>query len=339
MRSSRQIAKARTIPRNHSRTTPPRETAQPSARAFAARPGDPAHEAAKSRAERMARAASDSVTAARTPLTESGPKAARKPDLWQNVPILKSCDIALLRPPSLPRGKRFETLADAARIDEARIARLLSSRPDLAAEIEQREEDGRLVPSPISARDARRYRRYDTAERLRIAKEYEGLHEIATIYLRAFLAGQLHAADLKLAQAALRKTLQRAGFKGSILIGGTEVAWLAKDGLWILHCHLLAIGVPGDAWDRLREVLPDARPAASLKVQALEDFAKQLSYCQKFNSSHMPGKRRPNGRARAYPLPAERLAEWAAWVAKYRFEDFGFLFGARRRGGRIVPEV
>jgi hypothetical protein len=37
-------------------------------------------------------------------------------------------------------------------------------------------------------------------------------------------------------------------------------------------------------------------------------------------------------------LSTERLIEWAAWMAKYKFEDFAFLFGARRRAGRIVVE-
>ena len=257
---------------------------------------------------------------------------------WQDVPIPKSRDICLLRPPSLPRGERFETLIDAARIDDANIARLLNFRPDLAAEIERCDEEGECASLPISARAARRYRRYFTAELLRIAEELEGPHQTATIYLRALPPGELEAADLKLAHEALRKTLQRSGFEGSILIGGTEIAWIARHNLWILHCHLLAIGVPQADWDRLRQSLPDANPAAALKVRALKDFAEQLSYCQKFNSSHKPGKRGPNGHARAHPLPTERLIEWAEWMARQRFEDFAFHVGARRRGGRIVVE-
>ena len=244
-----------------------------------------------------------------------------------------------MRPASLLRGERFETLTDAARIDDANIARLLNFRPDLAAEIERCDEEGECASLPISARAARRYRRYFTAELLRVAEEHEGPHQIATIYMRAFPAGELGAADLEPALGALRKTLQRSGFEGLILIGGTEIAWLDRHNLWILHCHLLAIGVLQADWVRLRQALPDANPAVALKVQALKDFPEQLSYCQKFNSSHKPGKRGPNGRAPARPLPTERLIEWAEWMAKRRFEDFAFLFGARRRGGRICPEI
>jgi hypothetical protein len=150
----------------------------------------------------------------------------------------------------------------------------------------------------------------------------------------------LEAADLKLEHEALRKTLQRSGFEGSVLIGGTEIAWLNQHDLWILHVHLLAIGVLKADWDRLRESLPDVNPAAALKVQALKDFAEQIFYCQKFNSSHKPGRRGPNGHPAAYyPLPTGRLIEWAEWMVQQRFEDFAFLFGARRRAGRIVVEV
>jgi hypothetical protein len=258
--------------------------------------------------------------------------------MWMDVKIAASKDIRLLRPSSLPVGTRFETFADAAAIDRQNIARLMARRPDLAAEIESYEIEGTARTSKITARATGRYRIYDTAERLRIAEENEGPQEIATIYLGAFPADQLRAAEMKRAHGALRTKLKRAGFSGTILTGGTEVAWVDKHGLWILHCHLLAIGVPEAAWERLRESLPSAGPAVALKVQALQDLPKQLSYCQKFNSSHKPGKRGPDGKAKTYPMPTARLIEWADWVTQYRFEDFGFHFGARRRGGHIVVE-
>jgi hypothetical protein len=215
---------------------------------------------------------------------------------------------------------------------------LLNSRPDLAAKIECCDEEGEGAALPISARAARRYRRYFTAQLLRVAAEHQGPQQIATIFLLKFPAGKLAAAALELPLEALRKTLQRSGFKGSALIGGTEIAWLNAHNLWVLHVHLLAIGVRKAAWDRLRKSLPDAKPATALKVQALRNFAQQLSYCQKFNSGHKPGRHSPDGRAQLYPLPAARLIEWAEWMTQRRFEDFAFLFGARRRAGRIFVE-
>ena len=263
----------------------------------------------------------------------------RSPELWRRVEIAPAHDIRLLKPPSLPRGERFETAEDVAEYDAIRIAGLMNARPDLAAEIERREE-GVVIPStPISARDARDFRVADIADRLRIAEEHEGPHEIATIYLGALPAGRLHSFDLRRPHWSLRKKLDRAGFSGAILTGGTEAAWLNKHGLWIPHCHLLGIRVPVQAWDRLRELLPDAGPAVALKIQALADLPDQLSYCQKFNSTHMPGKRGPIDRAPAIPLPGERLVEWAEWMFRYRFEAFGFHYGCRRRGGHIVPDA
>ncbi len=225
-----------------------------------------------------------------------------------------------------------------AEYDAIRIVGLMNARPDLAAEIERREE-GVVIPStPISARDARDFRVPDIADRFRIAEENAGQHEIATIYLGAFPAGRLRSFDLKRAHWSLRNKLDGAGFRGAILTGGTEAAWINKHGLWIPHCHLLAVHAPEQGWDDLRELLPDAGPATALKIQALKDWAEQLSYCGKFNSTHMPGKRGPNDRAAAIPLPRERLVEWAEWMSKYRFEEFGFHYGCRRRGGHIVPD-
>jgi hypothetical protein len=262
----------------------------------------------------------------------------RTPELWRSVDIAPEHDIRLLRPPSLPRGDRFETAEDVAKYDAKRIADLINRRPDLAAEIERREEEVIIPSTTISSRDARDYRVPDIADRFLIAQKYEGQHQIATIYLGAFPAGRLNLADLRRARWSLRNWLDRAGFKGAILTGGTEAAWVQRHGLWILHCHLLAVGVPEKAWDGLRELLPDARPAVALKVQDLVDWPEQLSYCQKFNSTHMPGKRSPTDRAPAMPLPRERLVEWAVWMVRYRFEDFGFHYGCRRRWGHVRPD-
>ncbi len=270
--------------------------------------------------------------------TLDGPPSSQTYPQWLGVKVPTSLDIRRLRPSSLPRGERFETVNDAKKIDEANMARLMS-RPDLAAGIERYEADGPAGTTPITALAARRYRIYDTSERLRIAGEYEGPHEVATIYLGAFAAGQLHTVDVNLAHGSLRKKLHRSEFAGSILTGGTEVAWLERTQRWILHVHLLAIGVLEEDWVRLRESLPAADPAIALKVQPLVDLAEQLSYCQKFNSSHKPGKRGPNGKAPMYPLPPARLIEWAEFMSRHGFEDFGFHFGARRRGRHIVPDA
>jgi hypothetical protein len=121
----------------------------------------------------------------------------------------------------------------------------------------------------------------------------------------------------------------------SLIVGGTEAAWSERQGLWILHVHFLAIGVPDEAWGRLRIALRKSGPAFPLKRQALNDVERQLSQSSEIRRLSPPGSFTGSGRSKAIPLPPERLAELARWWSKYTFDDFPFLFGARRRGGRI----
>jgi len=71
--------------------------------------------------------------------------------------------------------------------------------------------------------------------------------------------------------------------------------------------------------------------ADPVKVDELRDPDEQLSYCIKFVTYHQPGRRR-------VPLPGDRLVELARWWSRYRFADFLFAYGARRRGGRLVVD-
>ena len=254
---------------------------------------------------------------------------ARRPD--PEVPRYWSLEAT-----TLPRGERFETLTDAARIDDTNIARMLNFRPDLAAEIERCDEEESALacrsaherPGAIAATSQPSC--FASPRSAKAASDRDDIYARLSSGRIGSRRSEARARSAPEDPAALR-------FRG--LVGGTEIAWLERHNLWILHCHLLAIAVLQADWVRLRKSLPDASPAAALKVQALKDFPEQLSYFQKFNSSHKPGKRGPNGRAPARPLPTERLIEWAEWMAKRRFEDFAFLFGARRRGGRICPEI
>jgi hypothetical protein len=75
-----------------------------------------------------------------------------------------------------------------------------------------------------------------------------------------------------------------------------------------------------------------------VKVQLLRNPERQISYSIKFHTYFRPKSRTGAGRPQVAPLPPDRLAELAAWWAKYSFDDFTFLFGAKRRGGRIVVE-
>src|SRR6202042_1871009 len=109
-----------------------------------------------------------------------------------------------------------------------------------------------------------------------------------TIYLDSFPAGKLVEADIKRAQGRLRKLLHRTGFAGSLLIGSTEAKWDSATRSWVLHVHVLAIGVPPAAWKRFRKALRGAGPKFPVKVQRLANPERQISYKIKFHTYFRP---------------------------------------------------
>jgi hypothetical protein len=115
------------------------------------------------------------------------------------------------------------------------------------------------------------------------------------------------------------------------VLGGIEVAWQAKWQRWILHAHVLAIGIDANAWKLLESALKKSGTANPVDHVPLRDPDEQLSYLIKFVTYHRPGRRR-------VPLPPDRLVELAAWWSRHRFEDYLFAYGPRRRGGRIVVD-
>jgi hypothetical protein len=260
------------------------------------------------------------------------------PSIWRQIPIPAAHDIRSLLPPSLPRRFRFETLRDAKQRDLSRIETLENYDSSLALALEECDQPNSPCDLPICTICARQYRRYFTSQALSIAKSIRGPREFATVYLDSIDADLLPDVSVRRAHDTLRTRLNRSGFRGSVLIGGTEAAWIARDRCWILHVHVLAIGVQGDSWDRLRQRLDYSGSGAALKVERLTDLPRQISYLTKFTTYHRPLKRGPTGVSRCFPLPPRRLEELASWWANYSFEDFAFLYGARRRGGRIVLE-
>ena len=236
-----------------------------------------------------------------------------------------------------PGPPQLETLGQAEAQNLRRIDALVDRVPEIAAALEACNSDA-FCCLVICAICSRRYRFRFIRQLLAIAKSCPGQHEVATIFLEAFPVGTLATADVKRARNRLRKLLERNGFKGSHLIGGTEVEWDSATRTWILHIHLLAIGVPPAAWKRLRKALRDVGPKFPVKVQLPRNPERQISYLIKFHTYFRPKSRTGTARSSAVPLPADRLAELAEWWSRYAFDDFTFLFGAKRRGGRIVVE-
>jgi hypothetical protein len=239
---------------------------------------------------------------------------------------------------TLPGRPQLETLAEAEERNLQRIEALTDRAPDIAAALEECNADA-LCCLVICAICSRRYRFRLIRELLALAKSRPGQHEVVTIYLETFPAGKLGTAVVKRALNRLRKQLERNGFEGSRLIGSTEVNWDSATRIWILHVHLLAIGVPPVAWKRLRRALRGVGPKFPVKVQLLRNPERQISYSIKFHTYFRPWSRSGASRSPAVPLPRDRLAEFAEWSSQYTFDDFTFLLGANKRGGQIVLEA
>jgi hypothetical protein len=232
-------------------------------------------------------------------------------------------------------GWTSETLADAQAEDERRIAALMNCETAIAAILESCGN-----PDPCGSvpcfKCARRFRRRLRGELRRLARRPGRTREWATIYLETVRAGSLQYVSIKRAHDRLRAQLRRSGFGSSVVVGGTEVAWIERDKVWVLHVHALAIDVDSDAWDALEEKLAKSGRGTPLVVDDLNDRERQLSYTQKFVTYHRPGRRIGTQPARAYPLPRDRFVELVRWWMGHRFEDFPFLYGVRRRGRQIV---
>jgi len=230
----------------------------------------------------------------------------------------------------------IESLRDAERENERREERLRPRAPSLA-QIITRCAHERWREQTVCAICARAQRLWQEKELARITSEYVGPHETATLCLATYEEGHLEDADIGQNHEQVRQRLNRAGFRGAVLIGGTEVAW--KNGRWLLHLHLLAIGVEKADWRALRARWPSVDEAIPIKVDQLRDAERQLSYLQKFATYHRPGARGLSGPGWPYPLPPAQLEELITWWSQYSFADFLFAYGARRRGTRIVVDA
>ena len=230
-----------------------------------------------------------------------------------------------------PEWPGKETRREAEERNEERLKVLLPRLPDVGRALTQCDGARHRCSLPICAVCARAYRQGPIAQLHALANAYVGPHEVATIYLSLIRPGCLAAVDVPRGREMFRKRLDRAGFKSAIVVGGIEVAWQENWQRWLLHAHVVAIGVDADAWEQLEAALEDSGTTKPVDHVPLRDPAEQLSYCIKFVSYHQPGRRR-------VPLPPDRLVELAAWWSRHRFEDFLFAYGARRRGGRLVVD-
>jgi hypothetical protein len=269
------------------------------------------------------------------------PGFRRRPLRWRRTPIgqlnrsaaavkpSSSSEPAAAAPAQAWPGK--ETRREAEKRNEDRLEVLLPHLPAVGRALLKCDGAGHPCKLPVCAVCARAYRQGPIAQLHALANACPGPPEVATIYLGLFPPDSLGDADVRRTHEMFRKRLDRAGFKGAIVAGGIEVAWQENWQRWLLHAHVLAIGVDPHAWKQLEAALEKSGTADPVRPVALCNPDEQLSYCIKFVTYHQPGRR-------LVPLPPDRLVELAAWWSGHRFEDFLFAYGARRRGGQLVVD-
>ena len=253
-------------------------------------------------------------------------------------------DIRLLRPGTLPLGERFETLVDVhqySRDSEEKLA-LSDCREDLRladdlSECRTSERNCCLPSCPICAR---RFRVWFVGELLRIVGKVGAAQvHIETILLAQAPHDQIDTLDIKGYDAFLRKRLSRNGLADAAVIGGYENVYRAQSKSWILHLNLVIIGGKIDAIKAFEGTFGKSQIDRPTMRQTLEDLKRQLSYVLKFVTYHRPFSQLGCTKGPAIPLNPREHRALVSWMAQWRFQDFIFMFNARREGATLVSRA
>lgn len=252
---------------------------------------------------------------------------------WFDLPPA-GLDIARLRPASLPRGKRFETPADARR-ESLRSEKELqkagaSALAEYLADCRGGHYDCVKTYCPACAR---RFRRWYTGELLRLYPP-ETKANIVTILLEK--SETLSNLEPRAWHRTIRHRLAAVGLGDEMVVGGIEVAWRAREKLWVLHAHLAISNCTSKQYKKLNTDLDDDDVSRPVLGQELQDRAEQLSYTLKFVTYHRPHPQRGKSKPKALSLNRKQHVELVRWMGQYKFTYFLFLFGCRRVGNELV---
>jgi hypothetical protein len=250
-------------------------------------------------------------------------------------------DIRLLRPSTLPLGERFETLTDVREYSVASELRLgLSARQedhwlaDCLNECRKSRQRCGLPSCPICAR---LFRIWFIGELLRIVEGVgaSSVH-IVTALLKEARYDRIELLDVKHYDAMLRKRLCRNDLGDAAVIGGYENVYRARKKKWMLHINLVIVGGAVEAVQQFKATFSNSdivRPAVG---QAVADQTRQLSYILKFSTYHRPFSQNGFMKSDAVPLNPREHCALVPWMAQWKFQDFMFLFNARREGVKIL---
>lgn len=257
---------------------------------------------------------------------------------WRRREPMPEYDIALLRPPTLEKGRRFETLADA-RQESLRSENLLRGFNAGNADAEYLRDcrDGHFYcDKPYCPGCARTFRRWFTAELLRVGDHSDCQAHIITVLLAPAPRGKIDRLDPHKCRDFLRKRLSRSGLANVPVIGGFEMVYKASLKSWILHVNLVVVGGSEKAIKQFEHGFADSELDRAALMSRLKDCAQQLSYALKFTTYHRPHKQRGATKGDAKPLNAAQHHELVQWMSAFSFQDFMFFHNARRVGEHIM---
>jgi hypothetical protein len=256
-----------------------------------------------------------------------------KPPFWRRRKPPAEYDIALLRPETLPNGKRFETTKDA-RKESDRSETSLKSTPhgnEALAETLSDCRDGHYECDqpfcPICARD---FRRWLIGQLLRIVSGPTPVH-IYTILLQEAVSENISELDPAPFRHLLRKRLQRAGLNVPV-IGGFEIVYKARRKVWVLHINLVIVGGNQDAHEKFGSSFDGSNIERPVDSAELNDPAEQLSYILKFATYHRPFEQQGSTKSPAKSLNSKQHVALVNWMSEFEFKDFLLLINARRSG-------
>jgi hypothetical protein len=250
-------------------------------------------------------------------------------------------DIRLLRPALLSLGRRFETFKDAQQYSLASEQKLDSSerREDwlLADCLHECRTSSQRCGQPYCPICARRFRIWFIGELLRISHNILSARiHIVTILLHQVRYDQVGLLNVKACGAMLRKRLIRNGLADAAVIGGTEIIYRARLKSWVLHANLVIVGGDIRSIEQFKATFANADFINPAICQQLKDLPEQLSYILKFATYHRPFAQIGSTKGDAKPLNPREHCALVSWMAQWQFQDFMFLFNARREGAKIV---
>lgn len=259
-----------------------------------------------------------------------------KAPFWRRQPPKRRHDITLLRPSSLPKRKRFESMADA-KAESARsetLLRTVAGGEVYADFLSECRAGYYRCNKPFCPICARKFRRWFIGELLRLTEQNKSM-QIFTVLLQAAPPDKIEELDPERHRAGLRKRLQRNGLDDAVVIGGFEIVYKASLSAWVLHANLLVIGGSKSAWRKFADSFFGKAPKRPVVKSPLLDRPKQLSYLLKFTTYHRPYTQSGASRSQAVPLNRANHVALVRWMDARDFQDFAFLFNARRRAIKI----